>query len=121
MADNLRVDLDDDDFGDYEYGQSGRAGVKDLSDIVETRVSNHSVISAICQEHYDINTHYNKDAIPILKQMIVSKIMVINEKHGYRIGDENHYDIKSQHPDPRQRIVGLFSEKEIADFKEDTL
>jgi hypothetical protein len=55
-----------------------------------------------------------KIPIPVFKQMPVAEAVVIDKKHGYRVSYKKHDDIKGQHPDSGQGVVGLLSEKEIA-------
>ena len=98
VTDDLRVDLGDDKFGDNEQGEGCRTRVKDLSDVIKSRVPDDTIVGSIGQEHDDIDAHHDEDPVPILEQVFVGKAVVINQKHGYHIGQEEHHDIKEKYP-----------------------
>jgi hypothetical protein len=114
---DVGVDLNDDNFADDQDGNCNGTRIKDFPNIVKSRIPDHTVISAVSEEHQYINCQYNEDTIPSTEHGSFMEVIVIHEKHGYQVRDKQYHDIKYQNPGTRQRIIGLFSEKEVTYFK----
>jgi hypothetical protein len=81
VLDDVGIDLNDDDFADDQDSHRDGARIEDFPDIVESRIPNHAIVSAVCEEHQNIDCHYNEDTIPSTEHDGFVEVIVMHEKH----------------------------------------